>query len=424
LDYAFKYLEKHAAGNPLITAPPAPGLKYIVTIPAYLETDLIKTLLSLYTCIPPEQVIEVIIVINWPEDESLENIRLSRGTTRNVNEWINNHHAEWITFHVVELPGIPVKKAGVGFARKAAMDEAVRRFIISGREDGIIISFDADTACDKNFFTSIESHFSGHPLTDGCSIYFEHPLEGDEFEEVIYHGICLYELHLRYYLHSIRLSGFPNAYYTLGSSFAVRACTYCLQGGMNTRKAGEDFYFLQKIFDLGSFSELNSTRVIPSPRPSLRVPFGTGASMVNYLNNNQNQLSFNSHSFSSLGKLFAAIPQLYKADQLKSNDIISRLDISIRSYLRSVEFGAVLDEINENSSGYTHFRKRFFRYFNMFRILKYLNHAKQFHPDIPVTEGAASLLRKTGINISMEEDPKLLLRYFRAKDRNPILQRK
>ena len=52
---------------------------------------------------------------------------------------------------------------------------------------------------------------------------------------------------------------------------------------MNRKKAGEDFYFLQKLFDAGHFSECNTTRVIPSPRPSDRVIFGTGPAIREYL---------------------------------------------------------------------------------------------------------------------------------------------
>ena len=51
-------------------------------------------------------------------------------------------------------------------------------------------------------------------------------------------------------------------------------------GGMNRRQAGEDFYFIQKLVPAGGYFSLNSTVVYPSPRPSFRVPFGTGASIT------------------------------------------------------------------------------------------------------------------------------------------------
>ena len=80
---------------------------------------------------------------------------------------------------------------------------------------------------------------------------------------------------------------FPFAFHTIGSSMAVRASSYMRQGGMNKRKAGEDFYFQQKIIPLCGFTECNSTVVYPSPRPSYRVPFGTGRAMLGYLQNGE-----------------------------------------------------------------------------------------------------------------------------------------
>ena len=95
-----------------------------------------------------------------------------------------------------------------------------------------------------------------------------------------YHAIALYELHLRYYLHSVRSTGYPHAFHTVGSAFAVRADIYCQEGGMNRRQGGEDFYFIQKVAQRGSWSECNETCVYPSPRPSDRVPFGTGPAVA------------------------------------------------------------------------------------------------------------------------------------------------
>jgi len=423
LNSAIRYLEKHVPGYPLISRNPAPGLKYIVTIPAYLETSLTESLISLYSSIPPAAAVEVIIAVNWPENELPENIRLSKDVLNLTKTWINKHISDWISFHTIVLQDVPAKKAGVGYARKTAMDEAIRRFISARQEDGIIISFDADTVCDPDYFTRIESHFRQNPHTDGCTIYFEHPVEGTDFSKDVYLGISLYELHMRYFLHSLRYTGFPNAYYTLGSAFAIRARSYCRQGGMNIKKAGEDFYFLQKFFDLGSFTELNLTRVIPSPRPSDRVPFGTGASILSFIDGQQNLSSFNPSSFEALKTFFYKVPLLFKADEKRINHILDNLDISINIYLKSLNFEIILNEINGNSSEYLSFKKRFFRYFNMFRILKFLNFAKKIYPDIPVTEGAIIFLNKTGILKNGIPEVKALLNIFRSMDRMSISQR-
>ncbi len=420
MKYADTYLEKHARGNPFINNKPSKGLKYIVTIPAYLETSLIESLDSLSICTPPKAAVEVIIAINWPENESTVNIDLCKEILSRVENWIHSNSSPWISFYCIILPGVPVKFAGVGYARKIAMDEAIRRFIKAEQKDGIIISFDGDTICDTNYFVKIESHFALNPEADGCTVYFEHPLEGNIYPPLVYLGITLYELHLRYYLYSIRYTGFPNAFYTLGSAFAVRARSYCLQGGMNTKKAGEDFYFLQKFFDLGLFTELNSTRVIPSPRPSSRVPFGTGAAIMDFTNSKKEFVSFSPNSFELLKNFFEILPLLYsKALINKKSNPYGKINI-LGDYLNILDFANIIDEIKRNSLGYESFRKRFFRFFNMFRILKYLNYAKNEYPDLPVKQCAGTLLKKMGHKEINYEDPKVLLGIFRKMDRFSI----
>src|SRR5262249_26021974 len=161
------------------------------------------------------------------------------------------------------------------------MDEALRRFDAVERPGGVIVGFDADCRCERNYLTAIERHFERNSNSPGCSIYFEHPLNGP-LEPAIYEAIAEYELHLRYYVQALRFGGFPHAFHTIGSSMAVRAGVYRKQGGMNKRKAGEDFYFLHKIIPLGGFTNLVETRVIPSPRASDRVPFGTGKAVCDF----------------------------------------------------------------------------------------------------------------------------------------------
>ncbi|MCB8999290.1 MAG: glycosyltransferase family 2 protein [Bacteroidales bacterium] len=304
------YLEKHAAGDPLIKASPEKGLKYIVVIPSYLETRLTESLVSLFEADLPPHPVEVIIIINWPENENPENIRLSREAFISASKWAKAKSTNKLRFHTIEAGFFPVKKAGVGYARKTGMDEAVRRFIQAGQEDGIIISFDADSKCEKNYFTAIDAHFSINNQTDGCSVYFEHELAGDEFPEIVYEAITQYELHMRTYLHGVRYTGFPNAFYTVGSSMVVRASSYCRQGGMNVRKAGEDFYFLQKFFDLGRFTDLKETIVYPSPRPSLRVPFGTGKAITERIKETTSMKSYNPATYDVLRHFFSAHKEL------------------------------------------------------------------------------------------------------------------
>ena len=52
---------------------------------------------------------------------------------------------------------------------------------------------------------------------------------------------------------------------------------------MNRRTAAEDFHFLNKLAKIGKIGTMTETTVFPSPRPSGRVPFGTGRSMLRFM---------------------------------------------------------------------------------------------------------------------------------------------
>ncbi len=157
------------------------------------------------------------------------------------------------------------------------MDEAVRRFNLLNKPDGIILNLDADCRVKNNYFTAVFGEMHNRKDRTACSIYFEHPISGNEFSEEVYRSIILYELHLRYYLQGLAFTGFPYVHHTVGSAIAIKALPYIKAGGMNRRMAGEDFYFIQKLLPAGGFFNLNQTTVYPSPRSSARVPFGTGA---------------------------------------------------------------------------------------------------------------------------------------------------
>src|SRR3972149_3134037 len=267
--FAGLYLAKQAFTQIIEEKPPG-QLRFIVVIPCYNEPFLLKTLDSLNSCIPPKSLLEVILVFNSAINTPGNIKQVNQDTIGSVKNWIENTPSFFKT-HIINFTDLPEKYAGVGLARKIGMDEAVRRFNYLNNKDGVIISFDADATCDTNYFIEIEHFYDKYPNANGCTVYFEHPISGDEFSKEVYNGIIQYEMYLRYFIQGLKYSGYPFAFHTVGSCFTVKAQAYVKQGGMNRKKAGEDFYFLQKVFPLGQFYRLNTTRVIPSPRPSNRV---------------------------------------------------------------------------------------------------------------------------------------------------------
>ncbi|MCK5136480.1 MAG: hypothetical protein KAR19_11880 [Bacteroidales bacterium] len=462
------YLLKAGLRDKLIQPESHPGLKIIVTIPVYNESGLERCLDSLFQCrmsaaiqadaIQADAIradairAEVLVLINASADSGPEILKQNRATCDATRSWIAAHPHPSISFFVLLDQSFGKKEAGVGMARKILMDEAVRRFSSIGAPDGIIASMDADAVVEKNYLEAIVGHFKSG-LSDGCSIYFEHPLSvgtgdsnvsedtgdsnvsegtgdsnvsegtGEAFGPEVYYAVTQYELHLRYYLQSVRSTGYPYAFHTVGSSFAVIADVYCKEGGMNRRQGGEDFYFIQKVAQRGNFNECNATCVFPSPRPSERVPFGTGPVVAKLIDQMQGaQLTtYDPRPFSMLRQLFSGLELMHSANDL-DHFMKSQPEVLI-GFLEENQFGEALMEIRKNSASFEAFQKRFWRWFNMFRIMKFLHHAREKgYPDIPV--GAASLKLLSQINPEGVEIPpdgsdlKELLEIFRKLDRS------
>ena len=92
-------------------------------------------------------------------------------------------------------------------------------------------------------------------------------------------------------------------------------------------------------------------------------------------------------------------------------------------FLALQQFGEALVEIRKNSASFPAFQKRFWRWFNMFRIMKFLHHAREEgYPDVPVEEAALGLLlhiNPEGVEIPSDDiDLKKLLLIYRDIDRS------
>lgn len=404
------YLENYSVKLQLLEEKVNSSLGIIVVIPCFNEPNLNDSLDSLFQCNLPNCWVEVIVVINSSENASRLIKEQNKKTLTEALQWSAKNQKVGIDFYFLLEDNLPQKDAGVGLARKIGMDEAVRRFEQINKSEGVIVCFDADSKCEKNYLVEIENHFSQHPKTPACSIHFEHPLNGNDYPESIYKGIAEYELHLRYYKNGLKYCGLPYAFHTIGSSMAVRSFAYQKQNGMNKRKAGEDFYFLQKLIPLGNFTEIKTTAVIPSPRISDRVPFGTGKAMQNYEDNEQKEhLSYNIQSFIDLKQFCTVVPNLFNTNNVE-------IPKSVRAYLTEINFKGNLEKIKKNSTSQQHFVQLFYNWFNAFKVLKYMHFARDnYYPDVLVTEAANELL---GIIGKVNYENTDLIYIYRNLDKN------
>lgn len=369
--FADFYFDYYSSLPEQIIEAPHPELGMVVVIPCINEPNILLTLKNLVECDRPSCPVEIFVIINSSTVSNELVIRNNEHTFSELTDWSAVNSSP--DFRIIPLlfKDLPRKHAGAGLARKIGMDEAIRRFNDINNSRGIIVSLDADTLVEKNYLTEIYNAFLDENLKTAV-IHYEHPIEGEDFDSQTYHYITLYELHLRYMRQASAYTGFPYSYHTVGSAFAVCAEIYVKQGGMNKRTAGEDFYFLNKLFPQGGVRELNSTKIIPSPRASDRVPFGTGASMTTLLREQQSaMLTYSFESYVYLKQLFDSLGILYKTDP-ELNTIIE--NETFITFLKQDNFADAISTIKKNVTSFENFTRRFYNYFDAFKIVKYLNY--------------------------------------------------
>lgn len=417
MGFASAYLDERVLFPQWIEEAPDKDTGIITVVPAYNEPGTISLLNSLAGCTEPKCRVEVIIVINAPPGASPEEIRINRKTLKDIESWkkANKNCFFRLFAFIVEHP---LNGWGVGLARKTGMDEAARRFNSIAKPHGVILCLDADCKVARNYFKAVSEELFINPERSACSIYFEHPLDCDSMPEGIINSIILYEMHLRYYFQGLAYAGFPYVFHTVGSAIAVKAISYIKAGGMNRKQAGEDFYFIQKLVPSGGYFSLNSTTVYPSPRASHRVPFGTGASIGKLSSGKNNTLlTYNFEAFRDLRLLFSMTDDFFACKNEELDLIYTTIPLSFRRYLSEGLWSEKLKEIKDNTSGSDSFKKRFFGWFNMFRIVKYLNFAHtSFLEKKPVEYSASELLRYRGLTVE-RNDPESLLNLYRELER-------
>ena len=191
---------------------------------------------------------------------------------------------------------------------------------------------------------------------------------------------------------------------------AVRSDAYQNQGGMNRRKAGEDFYFLHKIIAIGGFSELKSTKVIPSPRQSDRVPFGTGRAVNKWLEE-KSLATYAPQTFVDLKVFTDQVNSLYTLTG-DTSIFLEALPSSISEFLIEQGFKTAITSIRQNSASESTFIQHFDQWFDAFKVLKFVHYARDHHhPNIPVLAASQWLLKKSyGIEVSTAKSALVMYR--------------
>jgi len=343
----------------------------IIVIPCYKEPDLYLTIQSLFDCDRGDFPVEIILLINSYQIDSEEILEMNRESYSQMKDFASKNNSSTFFLTPVLIENLPGHQTGAGFPRKLGMDEAIRR--LKGNKAGIIVSLDADCMVATNYITEIYRNFKEYRL-NSATIEFHHPVEHLDALDPLRIATTNYENYLRYYRLALEFCGYPYPYFTIGSAFAVTAETYLKAGGMGKQQSGEDFYFLQKVFPLGKTRFINTTCVYPAARTSDRVPFGTGPALRKMVSENQlSKFTYQVEAFKTLKVFFDTIDLFFKNPENEVEKRIGSLPAYLRLFLKEDGFLQRIEEINRHTASLPNFRKRFFHYFNAFKILKYLN---------------------------------------------------
>jgi len=343
----------------------------IIVIPCYKEPEPNRTVQSLFDCERGDFPVEIILLINSYRIDSDDVSAMNRDAYRQMMAFASKNNSPAFFLTPVLVENLPGHQTGAGLPRKLGMEEAIRHF--NGNKTEIIVSLDADCLVANNYLTEIYRNFNEYRL-NSATIQFHHPVEHLDVSDPLRIAATNYEDYLRYYRCALEFCGYPYPYFTIGSAFAVTAETYLKAGGMGKQQSGEDFYFLQKVFPLGKTRFIDTTCVYPAARISDRVPFGTGPALQKMLTDNQlSKFTYQIDAFRTLKDFFGRIDLFFKKPEKEVEEHIKNLPEYLLLFLKGDSFLSKIEEINEHTASLPNFRKRFFYYFNAFKILKYLN---------------------------------------------------
>ena len=343
-------------------------------IPALAESATLFATLSSLADNPTElcERFLVLVVVNHRENapapdkaDNLATLKLLAGAAPRFSRL----NLAWIDAASAGLE-MPSKGGGVGLARRIGLDLALTR-LDDLKGDPLLVCLDADTLVRPDYLPAVRAHFA-QSRCGAAVIPFLHQRGASAEAERI---ITRYELFLRAYVLGLALAGSPYAFHSVGSAMACRASAYVKIGGMNSRAAGEDFYFLQQLARTVGVEQLAGTVVYPSPRPSHRVPFGTGRSVSRMLAGGEGeQLFYHPGCFRILGAWLTLVAAQPDADGCSLRGRAGEISPVLGEYLDLIRFDEIWEKLRRNHPGRVALLRAFHGWFDGLKTMKLIHH--------------------------------------------------
>lgn len=369
------YLKSRTIGGPwLIEGCTEGGFSGAVVIPALAESATLFATLSSLASNPPELLLRflVLVVVNHRADAAFGDQSDNLATLALLAESVASFPQLNLAWIDAASPGLelPSKGGGVGLARRIGLDLALSRLHSNGH-DPILVCLDADTLVRPDYLPALIRHF-GQSRCGAAVIPFLHQ---QGLSPQADRAIMRYELFLRCYVLGLSLAGSPYAFHSVGSAMACRATAYVKIGGMNSRSAGEDFYFLQQLARTVCVEQVAGTVVYPSQRASHRVPFGTGRSISRILDGGDEELLFyQTPCFRILGEWLTLVASRLDIEGSELLKLAGAISTDLAEYLELNRFREVWPKLQSNNPKRPALLAAFNGWFDGLKSMKLIHH--------------------------------------------------
>jgi hypothetical protein len=411
------YLSKHLIKNYEIEWQGKDGINNVIVIPAIAEYDNIKMLLESLSEIDPAFFPSSLILfiinnsltsVDEIKEDNLNSLNILRSIIYVNNkddfskEIINSGLQVGLIDASSEGKELNKKLAGVGLARKIGMDLALTTFDYSKDTKNLIVCLDADCTVSQTYLTNIVNDFNKNKHSVAV-VNFEHSVDGTGAHNA---AVICYEIFLRYYVAGLRFAGSDYAFHTIGSTMMCDHDAYIKIGGMNKRKAAEDFYFLEKLAKNFPINKVDSAKVYPSKRSSWRVPFGTGQRVTRFLSGTRDEyLLFDPAVFRILKEWL----KIYNSDAVSDSPLVlnqaKEIHIELYNFLLQNDYPKQWEKILRNTKSGRQLKHQRKIWFDGFKTLKLIHHLRNTAlPEINMFDALDLFFIKLGIKKSIDRN--------------------
>ena len=323
------------------------------------------------------QTFKLIICINQPDswwnDPTHLHVCEENQLTKKYLESLEDKRIEIIDRFSPGKGWLP-KSHGIGVARKLLMDHISN----IANENDIIISMDADTIFNKEYFASVAENLRLNHAASAIAIPYYHKLT---YNTDLDRAMIRYEIYMRAFAINMWRIRSPYCFSALGSAIALPVWAYRAVGGMTPKLSGEDFYFLQKLVKTGRLLHFNGEIVFPAARLSDRVFFGTGPALIKGIEGDWSSYPvYDQRLFDKIARTYNLFGPLF------IKDVETPLDEFLIRRFGELPWKA----LRQNFKSQAHFIRACHEKIDGLRILQFLKESQS--PDEKISEAALSYL--------------------------------